>query len=72
MGEYVLGGQNRYAFVLLFLKKTPRNDVGFFSELSCFFDPDISCLFFQLKKVPFSCRCNKRGSFVLVRMMVSQ
>ena len=46
--------------------------MGFFSELPCFFDPNFSCLLFQLKKVPFSCRCNKRGSFVLVRAMVSQ
>ena len=30
----------------LFEKKTARNDVGFFSELPCFFDPDFSCLFF--------------------------
>ena len=56
----------------LFQKKTPRNDVGFFSELPCFFDRDFSCLCFQLKKVSFSCRCNKRGSFVLVRTTVSQ
>ena len=62
-----LGGQNRYAFVLLFFK-----NVGFFSELPFFFDPDSSCLSFPFKEVLFSCRCNKRGSFVLVRMMVSQ
>ena len=55
----------------LFKNKTPRNDVGFFSELPCFFDPDFSCLLFQFKKVPFSFRCNKQGSFVLVRTMVS-
>ena len=46
--------------------------MGFFSELPCVFDPDFSHLFFELKKVPFSCRCNKRGSFVLVRTIVSQ
>ena len=46
--------------------------MGFFSQLPCFFDPEFSCLSFQLKEVFFSCRCNKQGSFVLVRTMVSK
>ena len=35
--------------------------MGFFSELPCFFDPDFSCLFFQLKKGTFLVSLQQTG-----------